>query len=155
MNGPVKLSLPAEFKTLEEPSCLLPGESRREFDMIRQMIIEDIGPRTNIEWLWTLDLVELSWEVLRYRRLKEKTLQIYRGNAIASLLQRLDGAGMPAQRAGSWSRSIVSAPPPSGAKIEKQPARSRQGWSETVLTAQRSMRRFLPRRSRPLVCSIS
>ena len=87
--------MPAELKTLEEPSCLLPGESRREFDMIRQMIIEDIGPRTNIEWLWTLDLIELSWEILRYRRLKEKTLQVHRGNAIASLLQRLDGAGMP------------------------------------------------------------
>jgi hypothetical protein len=98
MNDPVrKLSLPAELKTFEEPSCLLPGESRREFELIREMIIEDIGPRTNIEWLWTLDLIELSWEILRYRRLKEKTLQIYRGNAIASLLQRLDGAGMPAQ----------------------------------------------------------
>ena len=44
-----------------------------------------------------VDLAELSWEILRYRRLKEKTLQVYRGNAIASLLQRLDGAGMPAQ----------------------------------------------------------
>jgi hypothetical protein len=98
MNGPVHgLSVPAEFKTLEEPSCLLPGESRREFELIRQMIIEDIGPRTNIEWLWTLDLIELSWEILRYRRLKEKTLHVSRGNAIASLLQRLDGAGMPAR----------------------------------------------------------
>jgi hypothetical protein len=98
MNGPVRvLSVPAELKRLEEPSCLLPGESPHEFEMIRQMIIEDIGPRTNIEWLWTLDLIELSWEILRYRRLREKTLQVYRGNAIASLLQRLDGAGMPAQ----------------------------------------------------------
>jgi hypothetical protein len=97
MNGPVHgLSVPAEFRTFEEPCCLLPGESRREFELIRQMIIEDVGPRTNIEWLWTLDLIELSWEILRYRRLKEKTLQVYRGNAIASLLQRLDGAGMPA-----------------------------------------------------------
>lgn len=96
MNAPVRgLSVPAELEMFEEPSCLLPGESRREFDMIRQMIIEDIGPRTNIEWLWTLDLVELSWEILRYRRLKVKTLQVHRGNAIASLLQRLDGAGMP------------------------------------------------------------
>jgi hypothetical protein len=98
MNGPVLgLSVPAELRTLEEPSCLLPGESRCEFELIRQMIIEEIGPRTNMEWLWTLDLIELSWEILRYRRLKEKTLQVYRGNAIASLLQRLDGAGMPAQ----------------------------------------------------------
>ena len=105
MNGPVRgLSVPAELKTFEEPSCLLPGESRREFELIRQMMIEDISPRTNIEWLWTLDLIELSWEILRYRRLKEKTLQVYRGNAIASLLQRLDSAGMPAQ-----SRIMVQA----------------------------------------------
>jgi hypothetical protein len=97
MNGPVLgLSVPAEFETLQEPSCLLPGESRRQFELIRQMIIEEVGPQTSIEWLWTLDLIELSWEILRYRRLKEKTLQVYRGNAIASLLQRLDGAGMPA-----------------------------------------------------------
>jgi hypothetical protein len=31
------------------------------------MIIDDIRPGTNIEWLWMLDLVDLSWEILRYR----------------------------------------------------------------------------------------
>jgi len=96
MSGPIH-SVPAELKTFEEPSCLLPGESRREFEMIRRMIIEDISPKTNMEWLWILDLTELSWEILRYRRLKEKTLRIYRANAIAAILQRLDGAGMPEQ----------------------------------------------------------
>ena len=69
------LSIPAQLKSLEEPSCLLPGESRHEFEVIRQMIIEDVGPKTNLEWLWTIDLVELSWEILRYRRLREKVLQ--------------------------------------------------------------------------------
>jgi hypothetical protein len=130
MNVPVQeLSLPAKFKTFEEPS-LLPGESRREFEQVRQMIIADIGPRSNIEWLWTLDLIELSWEILRYRRLKEKTLQIHRGNAIASLLQRVDGAGMPPQtrnmvrahcdRAGSeWSEDRDAA-----SEIEERLARN-------------------------------
>ena len=33
------------------------------------MMIDDIQPRTTIEWLWTFDMIELSWEVLRYRRL--------------------------------------------------------------------------------------
>jgi len=61
------------------------------------MIIEDVGPTTNLEWLWTLDLTELSWEILRYRRLRERVLQAYRARAIASLLQRLDGAGIPSQ----------------------------------------------------------
>jgi hypothetical protein len=97
-------SIPNELKSLEEPSCLLPGESRREFEIIRQMVIEDVGPTTNLEWLWTLDLTELSWEILRYRRLRERILQGYRGRAIASILQRLDGAGIAPQ-----TKTIVQA----------------------------------------------
>lgn len=101
MNSPILVfSLPAELKTLEEPSCLLPGESLHEFDTIRRMIAEDIRPTTNLEWLWTLDLMELSWEILRYRRLREKILRAYRAKAIAAILQKLDGAGIPAQTQG-------------------------------------------------------
>lgn len=99
MNNSIQVqTIPNELQMLEEPLCLLPGESRQEFDTIRQMIIEDVSPKTNLEWLWTLDLAELSWEVIRYRRLREKILQAYRAKAIASILQRLDGAGIPAQR---------------------------------------------------------
>jgi hypothetical protein len=61
------------------------------------MIIEDIQPLNNIEWLWTLDLVELSLEILRYRRLKKSILDINRATAIEAILRRLDGEGMPAE----------------------------------------------------------
>ena len=47
-------------------------------------------------WLWTLDLVELSWEILRYRRLKKSILDVHRATAIEAILRRLDGDGMPA-----------------------------------------------------------
>lgn len=63
--GPLKA--PAEFRSFAEPSFLLPGEDLRDYEVLRQMIVEDIQPQTNIEWLWTLDLVELSWEIVRYR----------------------------------------------------------------------------------------
>ena len=76
---------------------MLPGEDLREFEAIRQMMVDDIQPETNIEWLWTLDLVELSWEVLRYRRLKKRILDAHRAVAIGVILQRLDGEGMPAE----------------------------------------------------------
>jgi hypothetical protein len=46
-------AMPAEFKEFSQHPCLLPGESRREFETIRRMIIDDIRPGTNIEWLWT------------------------------------------------------------------------------------------------------
>src|SRR5260370_41874879 len=72
------LALPNELKSFLEPSCLLPGENRHDFETIRQMMIDEIQPETNIEWLWLLDLVELSWEILRYRKLKQRILQMFR-----------------------------------------------------------------------------
>jgi len=42
------------------------------------MMDGDIRPETNIEWLWTMDLVELSWEILRYQRLKNRILDAHR-----------------------------------------------------------------------------
>lgn len=90
-------TVPADLKIFEEATCLLPGESRKQFEIIRRMIVDDIRPNTNLEWLWVLDLVELSWEILRYRRLKEKILEVHRVDAIASILQQLDERGMPVQ----------------------------------------------------------
>jgi len=87
--------MPSEFEAFFEQSTVLPGEDFEDYEFIKQMMIHDVSPRTNIEWLWTLDLVELSWEILRYRRLKQKVLELYRENAIQTILQRVDGAGMP------------------------------------------------------------
>ena len=91
------LTVPAELIPFSEPSFLLPGENLRDFEVIRQMMVDDIQPQTNIEWLWTLDLVELSWEILRYRHLKKRILDVHRGAAIRSILERLDGEGMPVE----------------------------------------------------------
>ncbi len=57
------------------------------------MMVDDIQPQTNIEWLWTLDLIGLSWEILRYRRLKNRILDAHRVAAIKAILRRLDGEG--------------------------------------------------------------
>jgi hypothetical protein len=40
-------------------------------------------------------LIEMSWEILRYRRLKRSILDTHRVAAIEAILQRLDGEGMP------------------------------------------------------------
>jgi hypothetical protein len=109
------LTVPLEFKGFAEPSFLLPGENRQEFELIRSMMIEEVRPATNIEWLWTVDLVELSWEILRYRRLKQRVLHDYRHSAIKAILLRLDGAGIPA---------------PDVATLTAQSARSAEEWRE-------------------------
>jgi hypothetical protein len=72
------LTAPAQLIPFAEPSLLLPGENVCDFEVIRQMMVDDIQPQTNIESLWTLDLVELSWKILRYRRLKKRILDAHR-----------------------------------------------------------------------------
>jgi hypothetical protein len=59
------------------------------------MMIEEVQPESCMEWLWTLDLVELSWEILRYRRLKMRILALDRSAAIEAIILRIDGEGLP------------------------------------------------------------
>jgi hypothetical protein len=90
-------TIPVELKPFFEPCVLLPGENRQEFEIVQNMMIEEVRPETNIEWLWTIDLIELSWEILRYRCLKQRILLEHRHLAIKAILMRLDGAGIPAR----------------------------------------------------------
>jgi hypothetical protein len=100
------LPVPAELRAFSEP-FLLPGESLRDFEFVRVMLIDEIRPETFIEWLWALDLVELSWEILRYRRLKNKILDSQRTMAIEAVHARVEGEGLPA---GALSGSSSFAP---------------------------------------------
>lgn len=76
--------IPPRLRPFAEPT-LLPGENRHDYEVIRQLLIDDILPRTNLDWLLTFDLVELSWEILRYRRLKHRVLESHRERAIANV----------------------------------------------------------------------
>jgi hypothetical protein len=79
---PAAVAIPAELQSFSE-SLLLPDESFRDFEFQRNAIAREVRPESFIEWLWTFDLVELSWVILRYRRFKMRLL-----DAIAPL--RLD-----------------------------------------------------------------
>jgi hypothetical protein len=101
MNAPIEFesaqpcALPAQLRSLLKPPRLLPGESLADYVTIRQMIIDEVAPQTSIEWLWTIDLIELSWDVVRYRSLRQKVVETYRKEAVESLLYRVDSFGIP------------------------------------------------------------
>ena len=68
-----ELTIPAEFAGLVE-TPIMPSEDRQQFEALRWMIVDEVRPKTPLQWLLCLDLVEQSWEILRYRRLKQKIL---------------------------------------------------------------------------------
>jgi hypothetical protein len=89
------IAVPAIFDRVVQPAFLMPGESLSDYEAIRDMIIEEIAPQAGIEWLWAADLIELSWDIVRYRALRQRMLEIRRQDAIDAMLQRLDLPGIP------------------------------------------------------------
>jgi hypothetical protein len=89
------IGVPAIFDRVIQPAFLLPGERLSDYEAIRDMIVKEITPHSGIEWLWAADLVELSWDIVRYRALRQKMLEIRRQDAIDAMLQRLDLPGIP------------------------------------------------------------
>jgi hypothetical protein len=89
------IAVPAIFHRVVQPAFLMPGESLNDYEAIRDMIIQEIAPQSGIEWLWAADLIELSWDIVRYRALRQKMLKIRRQDAIDAMLQRLDLPGIP------------------------------------------------------------
>jgi hypothetical protein len=89
------ITVPAIFDRVAQPAFLMPGESLSDYEVIRDAIIQEIAPQSGIEWLWAADLVELSWDIIRYRALRQKMLNVRRQDAIDALLQRLDLPGIP------------------------------------------------------------
>jgi hypothetical protein len=134
------LSIPAELESFAENTCLLPGESGREFEAIRCMIIDDVRPKTHIEWLWILDLAEMSWEILRYRCLKQKILESYRQAAIETILQRLDGCGIAAHATQSMlaqtRRNAMQWREDPDAAVEIEARLKRYGFDAVVINAE-------------------
>jgi hypothetical protein len=45
--------------------------------------------------LWTADLVDLSWEIVRYQAMRQKALELRRRDAIEAMLRRIDLPGVP------------------------------------------------------------
>jgi hypothetical protein len=85
----------ASFEAIAHPPALLPGERLQDYETLRNLIICEVAPQSGIEWLWTLDLVELSWDIQRYRALRFKVLEMYRQNAVEAALRHVDSAGIP------------------------------------------------------------
>lgn len=75
---------------VRESILVLPGETEVEFlDMMTMMVI-DIDPQTNIEWLCVIDLASLWWEIQRYRNWKIAIIKANRAAAVANALYETD-----------------------------------------------------------------
>jgi hypothetical protein len=85
MNAPFNTPQPVatswisrELEALVPRPMLLPDEVLEHYQLIRQAILAYIAPRSAIDWLLAFDLVEMSWDIQRYRILRHKVLESFR-----------------------------------------------------------------------------
>jgi len=100
------VTLEQDLAALAPPPALLPEESIERNQRMRQAILSDITPKSAIEWLLAIDIVELSWEIERYRLLRHKILTQYREQAIEQCLRRIDLLEIPSESDGLARRQI-------------------------------------------------
>jgi hypothetical protein len=90
----VTIALPAELAAFDATPLLLPGEEVEHYRSLRQAVFTDIAPQSAIEWLLAIDVAEASWEIQRYRLLRQRLLEFYREKAVEAALNRIDLAGI-------------------------------------------------------------
>ena len=88
------LTFPETLEALAPPPLLLPGESLKGYQTLRHAILAELEPVSAIEWLLAIDIVELSWEIRRYRLLRHRLLEKSRQRAIADALNQIDVMGI-------------------------------------------------------------
>jgi hypothetical protein len=76
------------------PDCLgelfghapaLKSENNKVYWDFMNEVVRCIKPENMIEWLWVKDVVDLSWEILRLRKLKITLIEIERENTNATI----------------------------------------------------------------------
>jgi hypothetical protein len=117
---------PDDLATLAPTPTLLPGESLERYQFMRQAILADIAPQSAIEWLPVTDIIELSWEIERYRSLRRNVLDIFGRRR----LKRACAASIwskPQPNEAPLQLNIFTGTPSSGRSVLRRLLKSRPG----------------------------
>jgi hypothetical protein len=90
-HGPadVRAPVPTEVRDLLGKPPLLATEDQNEYEALLAELAHEVKPSDVIEWLWVKDVADLTWEIIRYRRIKAAYVN---GQFRAELAHRLPPA---------------------------------------------------------------
>jgi hypothetical protein len=80
-----------------EPPPVLPGEDASRYWAHYHNLVAAIEPKNSMERIWVRDIADLTWEILRYRRLKVAITCFGREGVTDSVMRRLveEDVGFP------------------------------------------------------------
>jgi hypothetical protein len=85
--------------------ALIRGEKLVEYEDLLKQITTSVKPRDIIEEIWVRDVVDLTWEILRMRRLKAGFLTSVQSQGVKEVLRAIlrEGPGAPDALADAWA----------------------------------------------------
>ena len=92
-----------------EQRPLITGEDPDDYDRLLARLGAAVAPEDAIEWLWLKDVVDLAWEVQRWRRLRAALLMTARIEAMERVLVPLIGYEAAEETARDWARGNTRA----------------------------------------------
>src|SRR5260370_20062246 len=106
------------------PAPLLPGETEADYVNVATRIVAVAQAKDAIEEFLTRDVIDLTWEILRLRRLKVGILRASVGGGIRSVMDSLgyderEGYGSSRELAASWTAGEKSAKKEVAVVLEK------------------------------------
>jgi hypothetical protein len=72
-----------------DPSPLLPGEKEGDYAEVALQIVKAAQPRDAIEEFLTRDVIDLTWDILRLRRMKAGVLRVAAGKGVRKILSTI------------------------------------------------------------------
>lgn len=102
-------NLPPELVSLFNHPPLVGDEKREDYDNLCRAIVAAINPSDTIAWLLARDFSDLSWEILRERRLKSQIIMFAQSDVVSSLLsQPQSSVGLPYKAPGAGKADKVA-----------------------------------------------
>ena len=84
---PGDVAVPAEIRALLGESPLLATEDPNRYYALLAKLALEVKPRDFVEWLWVKDIADLTWEIIRLRRIKAAYVNGQFTSALASRLK--------------------------------------------------------------------
>jgi hypothetical protein len=68
---------------------LIQGEAARDYQRLLNEVINVMKPVDVLETIWTRDIVDLQWDIIRFRRIKADVITYYRGNNMNNMAEAI------------------------------------------------------------------
>ena len=94
---------PAELVALFGPPPLINGEDSNSYQELEARICGGVKPADILEHIWVRDVIDISWEVLRLRRLRANLMQAHAYRGMKETLLPLVGVLKAQTLAEAWA----------------------------------------------------